>query len=405
VLGALLHPEGDAGVRAVCNTEELREQTAGERAPLARFGVPSLVREHDAALATLEEYSAAAERIVRLAGRDAAAAQALLPAFEEEFVQTRDQMAVVTDQLRAETDAVRTELVTRAAAQHWRTGAVVGIALALLAALALGIRRSIRAALSAKRSVEDEVRRANLQLRGDADDKRFQSTLKGAFDMALGEGEAGEVVRRAARELVPDRHVELLMADNSRAHLSAVMVEPVGAAAGCSVSSPGDCVAVRRGRPALREPRRAQLLPSSARPRDARRQRRLAPVTFLGEGLGVLHVVSPDADLGNADEDGLRHLAEEAGSRIGTLRAFNRSQLQASTDGLTGLLNRRTAEERVRELQRAGRSLAVVLADLDHFKAVNNTFGHEAGDRAPADLLLDVALRVADGRRGGPVRG
>ncbi|MDP9407183.1 MAG: GAF domain-containing protein [Actinomycetota bacterium] len=325
MLGALLHPEGDAGVRAVRNTEELREQTAGERAPLARFGVPSLVREHDAALATLEEYSAAAERIVRLAGRDAAAAQALLPAFEEEFVQTRDQMAVVTDQLRAETDAVRTELVTRAAAQHWRTGAVVGIALALLAALALGIRRSIRAALAAKRSVEDEVRRANLQLRGDADDKRFQSTLKGAFDMALGEGEAGEVVRRAARELVPDRHVELLMADNSRAHLSAVMVEPVGAAAGCSVSSPGDCVAVRRGRP-LRFGNPDEL---SSCPRLRGRGTPVgsavcAPVTFLGEGLGVLHVVSPDADLGNADEDGLRHLAEEAGSRIGTLRAFNR---------------------------------------------------------------------------------
>ncbi|MEX2194836.1 MAG: GGDEF domain-containing protein [Thermoleophilaceae bacterium] len=64
---------------------------------------------------------------------------------------------------------------------------------------------------------------------------------------------------------------------------------------------------------------------------------------------------------------------------------------QARTDTLTGLANRRTWEEELpRELARArrsGRPVSIVVADLDGFKAVNDTEGHQAGDR----LLKTVA--------------
>ena len=56
------------------------------------------------------------------------------------------------------------------------------------------------------------------------------------------------------------------------------------------------------------------------------------------------------------------------------------------TDELTGLHNRRFFERELkRETERArrfGRSLALVLLDVDHFKAYNDTFGHRAGDDA-----------------------
>ena len=65
----------------------------------------------------------------------------------------------------------------------------------------------------------------------------------------------------------------------------------------------------------------------------------------------------------------------------------------AAVDPLTGLANHRTFHDRLRtELQRArrhGRGLAVVLMDLDHFKRVNDRFGHQAGDR-----VLRHAARV-----------
>jgi diguanylate cyclase (GGDEF)-like protein len=103
----------------------------------------------------------------------------------------------------------------------------------------------------------------------------------------------------------------------------------------------------------------------------------------MGRSLGVLHTTGPEGSPLEAERIArLRSLAAQAGARIGTVRAFEKTQLQASTDGLTGLINRRTAETNLRELVKDGKLFAVVLADLDHFKQLNDTHGHEAGDRA-----------------------
>lgn len=65
-------------------------------------------------------------------------------------------------------------------------------------------------------------------------------------------------------------------------------------------------------------------------------------------------------------------------------------RLQAETDGLTALLNRRTLERHGRlpsAFGNAGNALCLVLLDIDHFKNINDTHGHLAGDR----VLVDVA--------------
>lgn len=81
----------------------------------------------------------------------------------------------------------------------------------------------------------------------------------------------------------------------------------------------------------------------------------------------------------------------------------------ARTDSLTGLANRRAMEERGRvELKlakRSGAPVSVILADLDHFKAINDRHGHKAGDAALVIVasVLRAALRESDalGRWGG----
>jgi diguanylate cyclase (GGDEF)-like protein len=81
----------------------------------------------------------------------------------------------------------------------------------------------------------------------------------------------------------------------------------------------------------------------------------------------------------------------------------------ARTDSLTGLANRRAMQERGRiEMKRARRAnapVSVILADLDHFKSINDRFGHETGDAALFQVarLLREALRESDalGRWGG----
>lgn len=97
-------------------------------------------------------------------------------------------------------------------------------------------------------------------------------------------------------------------------------------------------------------------------------------------------------------------------AELATLRAqAARWERLAQTDSLTGLASRRAAEERLEaEIDRArrtGRPLAVLLADVDHLKAINDRHGHAAGDavlRAVASRL-ERAVRRTDtaGRWGG----
>jgi two-component system cell cycle response regulator len=83
------------------------------------------------------------------------------------------------------------------------------------------------------------------------------------------------------------------------------------------------------------------------------------------------------------------------------LEANQRLALQALTDDLTGLANRRHgAHQLEREIAlcvRHGRLLALVRVDVDHFKAINDTHGHQTGDQ----VLVAVAARLAQAVRGG----
>ncbi len=65
---------------------------------------------------------------------------------------------------------------------------------------------------------------------------------------------------------------------------------------------------------------------------------------------------------------------------------------QASTDALTGLPNRSALLQRLEEMLRSGEPLGVIFIDLDGFKLVNDSAGHDVGDR----LLREVARRLAE---------
>jgi diguanylate cyclase (GGDEF)-like protein len=86
-----------------------------------------------------------------------------------------------------------------------------------------------------------------------------------------------------------------------------------------------------------------------------------------------------------------------------------RLQVQATVDDLTGAANRRhfleTGRQELLRAKRYGRALSVVIFDLDAFKKINDTFGHEAGDQVLAATCETVRkmLRASDllGRHGG----
>lgn len=371
-------------VQTARDAQQLRAGLAATQAQLAVLNDPGLTVDYQRTRDSLDDYATAAEHLVALSVSDEAAAQRALPEFNTKFEAARQRMKDLTARLRTNADTARAGSDRTAKTGRLRTTEIGGLSLLLLLSLTMAVHRSVKASLKDKALAECAVSDANRRLTLEAARERFDATLKDAFEMAVSEPEAESVVRRAVTECAPGQHAELLLADNSRAHMTRVMAEPRNDPPGCGVLSPNECVAVRRGRAMVfDDPEGVGACPKLAGRGTEFGQAVCSPVTFLGEGLGVLHVVTrPEHPLEARAIRNLAVTAEQAGGRIGTLRAFARSQLQANTDSLTGLLNRRTVEERIGELQRSGRQLAVAMCDLDHFKKINDTFGHEAGDRA-----------------------
>jgi diguanylate cyclase (GGDEF)-like protein len=192
-------------------------------------------------------------------------------------------------------------------------------------------------------------------------------------------------VGRALHNLLPDSSVEVLIADNSHAHLERRLVTgPRAGGPGCSVESPDRCVAARRGQTqTFADSDELDACPHLQNRDVGRCAAVCVPISIMGRTVGVVHRADPlPVEIDESITRQLNGLATQLGARIGMLRVMVESQLQASTDQLTGLPNRRAFEERVRRLHQANLEYALVFADLDHFKVLNDTYGHEAGDRA-----------------------
>lgn len=127
------------------------------------------------------------------------------------------------------------------------------------------------------------------------------------------------------------------------------------------------------------------------------------PVVVNGNLWGALAVAGIDRSFPASTEKRLARLAEIATLAIVSSDARAQLATLASTDHLTGLWNRRAFQERLAvELDRArrhGRRLGLVIMDIDHFKLVNDTHGHPAGDR----VLVEFARRLAGVVRAGEI--
>jgi diguanylate cyclase (GGDEF)-like protein len=127
-----------------------------------------------------------------------------------------------------------------------------------------------------------------------------------------------------------------------------------------------------------------------------------------GQVIGSVLVVHDDA-LDNEEEARIRNSVAQAAPLLGNLRNLALAEFRANNDSLTGLPNKRATDDTLKRMvAQANRSitpLAAAMLDLDHFKQINDRFGHAKGDEvlAAVGATLRSCLRESDfaGRFGG----
>jgi diguanylate cyclase (GGDEF)-like protein len=346
---------------------------------------PSTLTALDSAAADFDRLAASAQATVELVDRARLAeASAARADFDSQFTAVEDEMARLSARLTAASEEAGD--TAHAAGMRARSMSILVSLLALVGVGGLGWAtwRGVRSALREKAVAEDELRQMMDETAAAAHRHQFGSELGDALEMAETEQDAHRVVAEALAATVPDSPAELLLADSSQASMVRVVEQPTAASPGCPVTSPWSCVAVRRGR--TQEFLHGDALNACPQLRDRPSgavSAACVPVTFMGRPLGVLHTTGREGEAPTAEAaDRLSQIAAQAGARIGTLRVTRKTELQAATDGLTGLLNRRSMEAAASGLLQTQTPFAIAMADLDHFKLLNDTYGHEVGDRA-----------------------
>jgi diguanylate cyclase (GGDEF)-like protein/PAS domain S-box-containing protein len=184
------------------------------------------------------------------------------------------------------------------------------------------------------------------------------------------------------------------------------LAEVIGWWADCqlptAVFEPSSCWALRTGHPHL-----VLAGDSTARCPHAEGVKSTylcVPILAQGEALGIVHFQATEDSPAFADSE-LSHkttFAGQVGLSIANIRLREALRSQSVKDPLTGLYNRRYLEETLdREIRRAVRaeqSLGILMLDLDHFKKINDAYGHEAGDAVLRDTadFLTKSVRVED---------
>lgn len=236
-------------------------------------------------------------------------------------------------------------------------------------------------------------------LRDDAERGTRLRIVAEALDLAHDEADVHRIVEHAMGIVAPGRPAELLInsADSSALHQAAV--NPNGGAPNCPVDETMACVAIRRARTIVWEgPDQINACPMLRDRPSGPRSAVCIPINAGGSLVGVIHATGPVADPPPPQvAEQLVVLGSQAGTRIGSMRTLESSRVEASTDGLTGVANRRMLSATLADLLRTSTPFVLVVADLDHFKQLNDRYGHEVGDRA-LQLFAEVLQNNVRGR-------
>jgi diguanylate cyclase (GGDEF)-like protein len=215
--------------------------------------------------------------------------------------------------------------------------------------------------------------------------------------------DAGQILEATARNLLPEFRGGLYIFNNSNDRLDLVRHWPTDE--DCSPApalAPGNCWAIKRNKPHINDPHAGTLC---CLHNNGVMSTLELPMIARGKvhGLLMLAIAGPDGTkrLGAIKRLG-RALADSVSLALANIALQDKLRTQSLRDPLTGLYNRRYMEDALERYlsmaERDGNHTAVLMIDLDHFKALNDTYGHAKGDAVLREVAMQLvsALRPAD---------
>lgn len=222
---------------------------------------------------------------------------------------------------------------------------------------------------------------AEERLRAQENDARLQHALEIAED----ETAVLRIAEQSLETVAGDHGAQLLIASDPDGEIDhSNVVGTMDPAARCVIRRPRECPTVRRGQGMVYEDGMAlSACRGLSGQIDAGCAAACMPVFVGGRGTGMIRTLGKAGDPELYRQlQSLAFNAHQVGTRLAVIRSVAASEAKATTDPLTGLFNRRALDARLAILLEQQAPFVLVIADIDHFKKINDTHGHEVGDRA-----------------------
>jgi diguanylate cyclase (GGDEF)-like protein len=254
-------------------------------------------------------------------------------------------------------------------------------------------------------TLDDVARRRQAEIEYDRTQLEYSDTLQ----VTERESEAHELLKRHLERSIDASRVTVLSRNNITDSLETVTAPAPESPFDHSQQgvSPSSCLAVRMARPHTEGNNNEPLL-SCAICSSCRGSSICTPLLASGEVIGSVLVNGP-AVFPSEDRRRIRESVSHAAPVLANLRNLAVAEQRASTDALTGLPNRRhlldTSRRMAAQASRTKSPLSVLMLDLDHFKFINDRYGHGRGDEVLSAVgqVLRQTVRESDfaGRYGG----
>lgn len=366
-------------------------QTAYEQARLQVIAAAAGDRSSEQ-LATAEDtaargWQAYAERTIA-ARRTAATVPRTAPAVNQAVTGKRQM-----DLFRSFNAQLRTRLDERRDASLRSSGLVSAAVVVLLAGLfaLLGL-------FAVQRSSRHAVARGEEEIAYRVRQREFSDLIQAVES----ETEAHQLVQQHLQRSISGARATVLIRNNSDNRLHAATTLPPESVLTLPLAEaePRSCLAIRLGRPHQDGTDHDELI-SCGVCHGVPGTASCEPLLVGGKVIGSV-LIEQQEPMTEPQRRGLNDTVAQAAPVLANLKTIAIAENRASTDALTGLPNRRAMSDTIKRMAahagRSGESLAAIAFDLDHFKTVNDRYGHEVGDAALSAVgeCLRESLRASD---------